>query len=76
MNKWGPGAVIVGGYLLGIFFQNRRIDDLHDSVNECFDVKRVEERLDRLENPTRPPVLNTAPFHANITEESRKFALE
>jgi len=25
MNQWGPVAVIVGGYLLGIFFQNRRI---------------------------------------------------
>jgi hypothetical protein len=71
MNQWGPVAVIVGGYLLGIFFQNRRIDDLRDSMNKRFDdlretmnkrfddlhdllkseVKRVEERLDRLEHP-------------------------
>jgi hypothetical protein len=71
INQWGPGAVIVGGYLLGIFFQNRRIDDLRDSMNKRFDdlretmnkrfddlhdllkseVKRVEERLDRLEHP-------------------------
>jgi hypothetical protein len=60
INQWGPVAVIVGGYLLGIFFQNRRIDDLRDSMNKRFDdlrdllkseVKRIEERLDRLEHP-------------------------
>jgi len=59
-SQWGPTAVIVAGYLLGIFFQNRRIDDLKDSLNKRFDdmrdlikseVKRVEERLDRLEHP-------------------------
>jgi hypothetical protein len=60
VSQWGPVAVIVGGYLLGVFFQNRRIDDLRDSMNKRFDdlrdllkseVKRVEERLDRLEHP-------------------------
>jgi hypothetical protein len=67
MNQWGPVAVIVGGYLLGIFFQNRRIDDLRDSMNRRFEdlrdllkseVKRLEERFDhvderleRLEHP-------------------------
>lgn len=71
MNQWGPVAVIVGGYLLGIYFQNRRIDDLRDSMNRRFDdlretmnkrfddlhdllrseVKRIEERLERLEHP-------------------------
>ncbi len=60
INQWGPVAVIVGGYLLGIFFQNRRIDDLRDSMNKRFDdlrdllkseIKRIEERLDRLEHP-------------------------
>jgi hypothetical protein len=71
INQWGPVAVIVGGYLVGIFFQNRRIDDLRDSLtkriddlrdsmNKRFDdlhdllkseVKRVEERLERLEHP-------------------------
>ena len=53
-------AVIVGGYLLGIYFQNRRIDDLRDSMNRRFDdlrellkseVKRLDERLDRIEHP-------------------------
>ncbi len=58
MNQWGPVAVIVGGYLLGFFFQNRRIDDLRDSMNRRFDdlrdllkseVKRLEERFDRVD---------------------------
>ena len=71
VGQWGPVAVIVGGYLLGIYFQNRRIDDLRDSMNRRFDdlrtsmnnrfddlhdllkseVKRLDERLDRLEHP-------------------------
>jgi uncharacterized protein (DUF2164 family) len=74
LSQWGPVAVIVGGYLLGIYFQNRRIDDLRDSINSRFDgvnsrfdsvnkrfddlrdllkseIKRVEERIDRLEHP-------------------------
>jgi hypothetical protein len=60
LTQWGPIAVIVGGYLLGIYFQNRRIDDLKDSMNKRFDdlrellkseVKRIEERIIRLEAP-------------------------
>jgi hypothetical protein len=60
VGQWGPVAVIVGGYLLGIYFQNRRIDDLRDSINRRFDdlrellkseIKRLDERLDRLEQP-------------------------
>jgi hypothetical protein len=58
INQWGPVAVIVGGYLLGIFFQNRRIDDLRDSMNKRFEdlrdllkseVKRLEERFDHVD---------------------------
>ena len=36
-SQWGPVAVIVGGYLLGMFFQNHCIDDLRDSMNKRFD---------------------------------------
>jgi hypothetical protein len=63
LNQWGPVAVIVGGYLLGMFFQNRRIDDLRDSMNKRFDdlrellkseIKRVEERIERLEHSIAP----------------------
>jgi predicted nuclease with TOPRIM domain len=65
MNQWGPVAVIVGGYLLGIYFQSRsishldrRIGDLRDSINRRFEdlrdllkseVKRLEERFDRVD---------------------------
>src|SRR3984885_14374173 len=65
INQWGPVAVIVVGYLLGIYFQSRsiahldrRIDDLRDSINRRLDdlrdllksvVKRLEERFDRVD---------------------------
>lgn len=28
--NWGPVAFIMGGYLLGIFFNNKRMEDLRD----------------------------------------------
>lgn len=41
--NWGPVAVIVGGYLLGVYFQNRssaqvnkRIDDLRNELTGRF----------------------------------------
>jgi len=49
VGQWGPVAVIAGGYLLGINFQNRRIDDLRDLLKS--EVKRLDERLDRIEHP-------------------------
>jgi hypothetical protein len=50
IGQWGPVAVIVGGYLLGICFQNRRIDDLRDSMNRRFDDLRdsMNKRFDGL----------------------------
>jgi hypothetical protein len=50
IGQWGPVAVIVGGYLLGIYFQNRRIDDLRDSMNRRFDDLRdsMNKRFDGL----------------------------
>jgi len=55
VGQWGPVAIIVGGYLLGIYFQNRRIDDLRDSINGRFDDmnKRFDDmnkRFDDLHN--------------------------
>src|SRR3984957_9036627 len=48
--QWGPVAVIVGGYLLGIFFQNRRIDDLRDSMTTRLDdlCESMNKRFDDL----------------------------
>ena len=50
INQWGPAAVIVGGYLVGIFFQNRRIDDLRDSLATQIDDLRdsVNKRFEDL----------------------------
>ena len=31
--NWGSVAVIVSGYVLAFYFQNRRIDDLRDTLN-------------------------------------------
>ncbi len=60
----GQTAIIIGGYALGFYFQNRRIDDLRSEINHRFDdfkdwiraeLRRIEERLDRLEHRvTRP----------------------
>lgn len=70
-SQWGAVAIIVVGYLLGIYFQNRRIDDLKDSLNKRFDdvnrrfddlrdlikseIRRLEERIVRLEHPIVRP---------------------
>lgn len=63
ISQWGPVAVIVGGYLLGIYFQSRsiarldhRIDDLRDAMNKSFDdfhdlLKSQVKRFERLEHP-------------------------
>jgi len=40
--NWGPAAVIVGGYLLGAYFQNRRIDDLRAHVDKRIDDFRAD----------------------------------
>lgn len=53
LTQWGPVAIIVGGYLLGFYFQNRRIDDLRDSTNRRFDdnnkrLDDVNKRFDDL----------------------------
>jgi uncharacterized protein (DUF2164 family) len=37
LQQWGPVAVIVAGYVLGFYFQNRRIDDLRDSMGKRMD---------------------------------------
>ena len=37
LQQWAAVAIIVAGYLLGFFFQNRRLDDLRDLVNKRLD---------------------------------------
>ena len=52
MNNWGPAALIVLGYVIGIYFQqkginsvNKRIDDLIVSVN-----KRIDDLITSVNN--------------------------
>jgi hypothetical protein len=58
MNQWVAAAWILGLYALGTFFQNRRIDDLRDSIGHRFEdlrdllkseIKGLDERLDRMD---------------------------
>lgn len=51
LQNWGAVAVIVGGYLLGIYFQNRgiahldkRIDDVNKRIDDFKEVLRAEIR--------------------------------
>lgn len=51
LQQWGPVAVIVAGYLLGFYFQNRRIDDLRDSLSKRMDDLRdaMNRRFDHMD---------------------------
>jgi hypothetical protein len=59
LTQCGPIAVMVAGYLLGAYFQNRRIDDLKDSMNKRFDDtnasfnKRFDDLRDLLKSAVR-----------------------
>ena len=47
VNNWGPSALIVFGYMVAAFWQNKRIDDMKDWVKAEF--SRVHDRFDRME---------------------------
>ena len=64
LYDWGSVAIIIGGYLIGFYFQNRRTDDLRDTVNSRFadmkdfiksEISRVESRMERMEHPLIKP---------------------
>jgi hypothetical protein len=40
--QWGPTAVIVGGYLIGLYFQTRQIESLGSEMNAKFEGLRAE----------------------------------
>ena len=52
-NNWGPAAMIVFGYIVAAFWQNKRIDDLKTWLDSEF--KHINEKLDKLD--TRVGVL-------------------
>jgi hypothetical protein len=44
LMSWGPVAVIIGGYLIGLYFQTRNIDSLRNEIIARFD--GVDKRFD------------------------------
>jgi len=63
VNNWGPAALIVFGYIVAAFWQNKRIDDLKLWIQSEFnalrsDVQRLEGKIDKLD--TRVKVLEDA----------------
>ena len=59
LQQWAPVAIIVAGYLLGFYFQNRRVDDL---------ITRFDKRIDDLKEILR------AEMARNHSEMMAKFA--
>ena len=54
LNNWGPAAIIVFGYIVGFYFQNKRIDDINhrfDDLYRYLDLRfsQIERRLRVLE---------------------------
>jgi hypothetical protein len=54
MNNWGPAALIVFGYLVAALWQNRRMDDLRDSLTKRIDDlgNALNKRIDDLASST------------------------
>lgn len=62
-NNWGPAALIVFGYIVAAFWQNKRIDDLRLWIQAEFasirsDIQRLEGKIDKLD--TRVKALEDA----------------
>lgn len=50
-NNWGPAALIVFGYIVAAFWQNKRIEDLKTWLDSEF--KHINEKLDKLDDRVR-----------------------
>ncbi len=46
-SNWGPAAIIVFGYIVAAFWQNKRIDDLKTWLESEF--KHLNEKVDKLD---------------------------
>jgi uncharacterized protein (DUF2164 family) len=62
MNNWTAVAVIIAGYAVGVYFQNKRIDDLKSYIDARLKaiedrLDKIEARLDRLEQKLEHPVV-------------------
>ena len=47
-NNWGPAVLIVFGYTLAAFFQNKRVDDLRTWLEAKF--RLMNEKIDKLDS--------------------------
>lgn len=66
LQNWGALAMIVGGYLLGIYFQNRSIAHIDDMGKRFDDLgKRIDDARDTLRAEMRA-------MKAEIVDETRK----
>lgn len=52
LNNWAPVAVIIIGYVVGLYFQNKRLDDFKEGLYRYLDArfKAIEDRLDKIES--------------------------
>lgn len=53
--QWGPTAVIVGGYIIGLYFQTRQIESLRNEMNAKFEALAV--RIESVRNDMREAFL-------------------
>jgi hypothetical protein len=53
-NNWGPAALIVFGYIIAAFWQNKRFEDMKSWIEAKFDavnlrLDAIEQRLDSID---------------------------
>ena len=55
LNNWGPAAVIVIGYLLAYYFQNKKLEEFKGDLYKYIDAKfeTINFRLTRIEEDVK-----------------------
>jgi len=51
LNNWGPISIVILGYVIGLYFQNKRLDDFKEGLYKYLDAKfkSLEDRLEKVE---------------------------
>jgi hypothetical protein len=52
LNNWAPVVVIIFGYAIGLYFQNRRLDDFKEGLYKYLgaEFSRIDTRITGLES--------------------------
>lgn len=52
INNWTPVAIIILGYVVGLYFQNRSLDIFREGLYKYLDIrfKSMEDRLTKVED--------------------------